>query len=229
VVVVSFMIVGPFSSGFVPLRRPLWAAAHPFYEHLCPDPTPPPGLLSDESGDAFTRFWQGGSVTVAAAVFDIGGVLERVGPPDFMDKWRRRYADALGLLPDQADRFRADMWVWYCGDLDEPLVDYVRLLRPRLKTGILSNSADGARREEERRYRFSELVDDVVYSHEVGLAKPDPAIFELACRRLDVQPPEVVFVDDVPDNVEAAARFGLQAVLHERTAHTIATIERLVS
>jgi len=38
-----------------------------------------------------------------------------------------------------------------------------------------------------------------------------------------------VFVDDVPDNVEAAVRFGMQAVLHERTADTIATIERLVS
>src|SRR5882757_1792675 len=129
-------------------------------------------------------FWQGGTVTVTAAIFDIGGVLELVGPPDFMDKWRRRrgldvadfevaiatvdpdgsavtgglderqmrrqYADALGLLPDQADRFMADMWVWYCGELDEALVDYVRRLRPHLKTGILSNSADGARREEER-------------------------------------------------------------------------------
>jgi len=202
-------------------------------------------------------------VAVAAAVFDIGGVLERVGAPDFMDAWRqrlgldvadfeaaiatvdpdgsaatgglderqmrRRYADALGLLPDQADCFMADMWVWYCGDLDEPLVDYVRSLRPRLKTGILSNSADGARREEERRYRFTDLVDDVVYSHEVGLAKPDPAIFELACRRLGVRPREVVFVDDLPNNIEAAARCGLQAVLHERTADTIATMARLVS
>ena len=196
-------------------------------------------------------------------MFDIGGVLERVGAPDFMDAWRqrlgldvadfeaaiatvdpdgsaatgglderqmrRRYADALGLLPDQADCFMADMWVWYCGDLDEPLVDYVRSLRPRLKTGILSNSADGARREEERRYRFTDLVDDVVYSHEVGLAKPDPAIFELACRRLGVRPREVVFVDDLPNNIEAAARCGLQAVLHERTADTIATMARLVS
>ncbi|HZE48735.1 MAG TPA: HAD family phosphatase [Jatrophihabitantaceae bacterium] len=202
-------------------------------------------------------------MTVTAAIFDIGGVLELVGPPDFMDEWRRRlgldvadfevaiatvdpdgsavtgglderqmrrqYADALGLLPDQADRFMADMWVWYCGELDEALVDYVRRLRPHLKTGILSNSADGARREEERRYRFSELVDDVIYSHEVRLAKPDPAIFALACQRLDVRPQEIVFVDDVPDNVEAAVRFGMQAVLHERTADTIATIERLVS
>src|SRR6266508_5297683 len=41
VVVVSFMIAVPFSLG-----RPSWAAAHPYYEHLCPDPTPPPGLLS---------------------------------------------------------------------------------------------------------------------------------------------------------------------------------------
>jgi hypothetical protein len=32
------------------LGRPSWAAAHPYYEHLCPDPTPPPGFLSRTSG-----------------------------------------------------------------------------------------------------------------------------------------------------------------------------------
>src|SRR5215218_1197781 len=40
VVVVSFMIAVPFSLG-----APSWAASHPCYEHLCPDPTPPPGFL----------------------------------------------------------------------------------------------------------------------------------------------------------------------------------------
>src|SRR5205807_2568168 len=32
-------------AGFVHLGRPSWAAAHPYYEQLCPDPTPPPGFL----------------------------------------------------------------------------------------------------------------------------------------------------------------------------------------
>src|SRR6266852_7965753 len=46
VVIVSFMIVVPFSFGFAPLGRPSRAAAHPCHEHLHPDPTPPPGFLS---------------------------------------------------------------------------------------------------------------------------------------------------------------------------------------
>ena len=67
-------------------------------------------------------------------------------------------------------------------------MSYVRTLRRLVRTGIVSNSADGARREESRRYGFPDLVDDNVYSNEVGLAEPDPAISYLACARLGVQP-----------------------------------------
>ena len=195
---------------------------------------------------------------VREVIFDVGGVLERVGPPEWLDAWRRRlglgepeleaalarvdpdglaetgafseaemrasYAEALGLSATEADELMADLWDWYCGALDEQLVDYVRSLRPRLKTGILSNSADGARREEASRYGFPELVDEIVYSHEVGLAKPDPAIYRLACERLAVEPLETVFVDDVAANVEGAGRLGLHAVLHRSTAATIAAV-----
>jgi putative hydrolase of the HAD superfamily len=200
---------------------------------------------------------------VRAVVFDVGGVLEHVGAPLWLDTWRARlglsepefeaalarvdpddlvetgglseaqmrasYADALGLSAEEADELMADVWDWYCGELDEDLVAYVRGLRPRLKTGILSNSADGARREETRRYGFPELVDDIVYSHEVGLAKPDPAIFSLTCARLDVAAEKTVFVDDVAANVESANRAGLQGVLHESTAATIAAIDALIA
>jgi glucose-1-phosphatase len=92
----------------------------------------------------------------------------------------------------------------------------------------VSNSVDGARREETRRYAFPDLVNDIIYSHEVGLAKPDPAIYELACERLGVKPPEAAFVDDVPANVDGAAAVGLHAVLHESTATTIRAISELI-
>ena len=100
---------------------------------------------------------------------------------------RSSYAEVFGLSPAQVGELMIDMWDWYCGELDEQLVAYVRGLRPRIKTGIVSNSADGARREETRRYVFPDLFDDKVYSHEVGLAKPDAAIYALACERLGRQ------------------------------------------
>jgi putative hydrolase of the HAD superfamily len=202
-------------------------------------------------------------VTVRAVFFDIGGVLERVGPPSWTRTWRSRlglnqsefdaavsqvdpdglaqiggfteadmrrsYREALRLSPAQVDELMAGIWDWYCGELDEQLVAYVRRLRPRVRTGIVSNSADGARREETRRYAFPDLVDDIVYSHEVGLAKPSAAIYALACERLAVEPAEAVFVDDVAANVEGAARAGLRAVLHESTAATIRTVDALLA
>jgi FMN phosphatase YigB (HAD superfamily) len=134
---------------------------------------------------------------------------------------RESYGKALRLSPPEVDELMAAVWNWYCGELDEQLVTYVRRLRPRVRTGIVSNSADGARREETRRYAFPELVDDIVYSHEVGLAKPSPAIYALACERLAIKPSEAALVDDVPANVDGAARIGLHAVLHESTAATI--------
>jgi len=142
---------------------------------------------------------------------------------------RKGFRYALGLTEADADEFLADMWDWYCGELDEELVGYVAGLRPAYKTGILSNSADGARREEQRRYGFEQLVDTIVYSHEVGLAKPDPRIYALTCERLGVQPEEMVFLDDVATIVESARAFGIQAVRHENTPNSIAAIEAILA
>ena len=143
-------------------------------------------------------------------------------------EWATRCAVSLRLSPAQTDEFRADVWDWYCGELDEELMAFAASLRPRVRTAIVSNSADGARREELARYAFDEVFDPIIYSHEVGLAKPDPAIFELVCSRLGVPPAETVFVDDVPGHCEAARQVGMRAVLHRSTPQTIAAITALL-
>lgn len=61
-------------------------------------------------------------------------------------------------------------------------------LRPRCKTGILSNSLVGARKREQEAYRFSDMCDVIVYSHEEGYLKPDPQIYRTVCDRLGVAP-----------------------------------------
>ena len=142
---------------------------------------------------------------------------------------RAIYAGALGLSEDETDAMMTEMWDAYCGELDVAMRDFVASLRPSYKTGILSNSADGARREEQRRYGFEQLVDVIVYSHEVRLAKPDPRVYRLTEQRLAVQPAEVVFVDDALANVEAARELGWTAVHHRDTEQTIAEVSRILA
>ncbi len=60
------------------------------------------------------------------------------------------------------------------GTANTDLIEYARRLRPRYRTGILSNSFVGAREREQAAYGFEDLVDEIIYSHECGMSKPDP-------------------------------------------------------
>jgi HAD superfamily hydrolase (TIGR01509 family) len=92
-------------------------------------------------------------------------------------------------------------------------LELVRRLRPRYKLSVLSN-ADISLRARLERDGVHTLFDDVVVSAEVGMAKPEPAIFRLAAERLGLAPAECVFVDDLDDNVEAAREVGMRGVIH---------------
>jgi epoxide hydrolase-like predicted phosphatase len=143
-------------------------------------------------------------------------------------EYRQRCTTILGLAGELADEFMAGFWDWYCGQLDADLVSYAAGLRPRCGTGILSNSVSGARRREQARFGFEQLVDVIVYSDEAGLAKPDPRIYALLCDELGVEPGELVFLDDRAANVEAARQLGIHGVLHVSTPESIATIDALL-
>lgn len=91
------------------------------------------------------------------------------------------------------------------------------------RTGVLSNSwGTGMYPQEE----LAAVFDVRVLSGEVGLRKPDPAIYHLALDRLDVAPERCAFVDDLPHNVAAARELGLHAILH--TGDDAATVASLV-
>jgi epoxide hydrolase-like predicted phosphatase len=165
-----------------------------------------------------------GSV-VAAADFEGDAGLGELTEDDIRRHWQGR----LGLSDVQVADLMADYWRWYVGSLDQVLVDWFAGVRGRgLKAGILSNSGPGAR-EAERHWGFEAMTDDIVYSHEVGLAKPDPAVYALVAARLGVEGSEITFLDDVAENVEAARAVGWHAVLHEDTVRSIAELERIIA
>lgn len=63
------------------------------------------------------------------------------------------------------------------------------------------------------RARLIDHMRDVVVSGAVGLTKPDPAIYALACRRFGLAPAQALFIDDRAENIDAARAFGMQAHL----------------
>jgi putative hydrolase of the HAD superfamily len=109
---------------------------------------------------------------------------------------------------------------------DEPMIEAVRRAhRGGIRTGLISNSWGDTTYDIAD---WREVFDEIVISGEVGLHKPDPAIFELTCERLGVEPSDCVFVDDLRENCEAAETLGITAILHRGADSTLPELERLL-
>jgi epoxide hydrolase-like predicted phosphatase len=139
------------------------------------------------------------------------------------------FADRLSLSPADLEAFMSGFWDEYLGTPNSELIEYFGGLRTRCRTAILSNSFVGAREREQERYGFEELTELIVYSHEVGLAKPDPAVYRLVCERLEVAPEEAVFLDDREGAIGGAEAVGMAGVLFRDNARAIAAIEALLA
>lgn len=136
----------------------------------------------------------------------------------------RLTTEAFGLSDAVLAELMDDAWSEYVGTLNEELADWFAGLRPRYRTGILSNSFVGAREREQDLYAFAEMCDTIVYSHEVGWLKPDPRSYHAVCGQLGVTPEDAVFLDDLAANVEGARAVGMRAVTYVDTEQAIAEL-----
>ena len=78
---------------------------------------------------------------------------------------------------------------------------------------MLSNADSSLRDRLEREMAIHHLFHDIVCSAEVGLAKPEPAVYMMAAERLGIPPSDCIFVDDLDTNVEAARQVGMAGIL----------------
>ena len=140
----------------------------------------------------------------------------------------RQTATAFGLDQAALQALMTDAWSEYVGSLNRDLTAYFTGLRPRYKTGILSNSFVGAREREQAAYGFADICDALVYSHEEGCLKPDPRIYRIVCARLEVAPEAAVFLDDVPANVDGARAVGMAGITFSTNAQAISELNALL-
>ncbi|MBB3663915.1 MULTISPECIES: HAD-IA family hydrolase [Prauserella salsuginis group] len=100
----------------------------------------------------------------------------------------------------------------------ENLLELVDIARDHgVRTALLSNAAGGG----SVRRRLHGRFDDLVFSGEVAVMKPEPEIFLLTAERLGVPPEACVFVDDAPGNVWGAVAAGMVGIRHSSVAETI--------
>jgi epoxide hydrolase-like predicted phosphatase len=111
---------------------------------------------------------------------------------------------------------------------DAAMIDGVLAIRRRgVRMALLSNSVGDAAVYD--RALMGELFDGVVISSEVGLRKPDPAIYELAAERTGLPPERCVYVDDIGGNLKPARALGMATVLHRGdAAATLAEVRALL-
>ncbi len=114
-------------------------------------------------------------------------------------------------------------------EINAPIVDFINFLHKTKKIGLLSNYSDRLRPILENEFGIANIFDDVVISSEVKMMKPDESIYHLALARLDVKPEETIFVDDLIENVEAAANIGIHAIHFQNSAQVIAEIYQLIN
>ncbi len=135
--------------------------------------------------------------------------------------WEKFLRDA-GLPPNQAAVQELNLWDARMWTVQNPaMLAWQLALRQRgLLTAILSNMGDNVLENIEREFDWIRRFDVLVWSFQLGIAKPDPAIYRHTLEQLGVQPQEALFIDDKPVNVEAARALGMRAI-------EFSTLERL--
>lgn len=93
------------------------------------------------------------------------------------------------------------------------VIDIAKQLKNKgLQTAILSNSIY-VHAQINKKHGIYKPFNTVVLSHEVGIRKPNPKIFQLVLKKLNRQATETVFIDNQKNNIKVAKQFGFKTIL----------------
>jgi len=127
--------------------------------------------------------------------------------------WQKFVLDADLHLPPGAEEelsnWDALMWTTQ----NPTMLDWQQALKQRgFLTGILSNMGDNVLAGIERTFDWLPRFDALVWSYQLRMAKPDPAIYRHILNELGTSPEETIFLDDKLVNIEAAQAMGMKAI-----------------
>jgi len=139
--------------------------------------------------------------TPSAARASIGEITEEQHWHQVMKMLKRPISDYKRI---EAEFFAGDV-------IDLNLVNFLRSIKSKYKTGLISNAWSGLRAYIVRE-KFDDAFHHMTISAEVGAVKPSAKIYEFALEQLQVKAKEAVFVDDVLENIEACEKLGMKGI-----------------
>jgi putative hydrolase of the HAD superfamily len=151
--------------------------------------------------DLFRRLWERNR-----GLYDRGDLTPRT-------YWSRLAEDAnVKVAPQQLEQlFQGDVEMW--AHPNPAMVEWLKQIHASgIKTAILSNMHPDMIRYARKNFAWLNYFDHQTFSAEVGLIKPDPAIYEHSLRGLGVAASEALFVDDREPNIRAALALGIRAI-----------------
>ena len=107
--------------------------------------------------------------------------------------------------------------LWGSMFLPEPLLSesFLQDLKKRYRLMLLSNTNEIHFDFVIQNYPILRMIEERLLSYQAGCMKPQARIFELAIKKAGVAPENIFFTDDRPENIEAAQRSGIQALLFQ--------------
>ena len=135
------------------------------------------------------------------------------------EKGFRDYIRELLVFPDWTDEVIDVAWNSLLLDLPSERVELLKKLRENYRLFLLSNTSsihitqvnkilEAATGIE----KLNDLFDKVYYSYDMGLMKPDPAIYLQVLKEQGLEAEETLFLDDNADNIAAASKLGIDTI-----------------
>ena len=138
------------------------------------------------------------------------------------------WASVVKRLKRPASETAAIRDEFFAGDfIDRGLLGFLRSLRGKYKTGLISN-AWGDLRAYILHEKFDDAFDRMIISAEVGAAKPSAKIYRVALDQLEVSPGEAVLVDDFIENVKACEKVGMIGIHFRDPESAIERVQALL-
>lgn len=142
-----------------------------------------------------------GGVNGSAARASVGEITEQ-------EHWQ----NVMKILKLPGADYKDIQKEFFGGDVvDRTLLDFIKSLKPKYKTGLISNAWSGLRQYIVRE-KIEDAFDSIVISAEVGAVKPSAKIYQVSLDQLGVSPAQAVFVDDVIENIEACQQLGMKGI-----------------